>query len=45
MVLGTENAMQMIEGRENTECYLIYATETGTDVKMTKGMEELIAGK
>lgn len=42
MVLGTDSALLMIENRPETECYLIYATDTATAVVFSSGMSTLI---
>lgn len=36
MVLGTEKALSLIQNLPNTACYLIYATETGTQIACEK---------
>jgi thiamine biosynthesis lipoprotein len=45
MVLGTEGALKMIESHPQTECYLIYSTDEGTEIAMSSGMAKLITGK
>lgn len=43
MVLGKEQALQMIEQLDDAECYLIYAADNGNKVVMTDGMQQYIA--
>lgn len=42
MVLGKDSALRMIEQRPQTECYLIYSTDTCTAVVLSSGMAALL---